>query len=98
MGVLFRTDTYAYCTSGVYTVSSFLSLSLLDSDCKLLNKVTFCTFDAPPPTPISLHYTGDPDLSFAEVSETGPNMAREAVFRKLPEIFGDVRGCHVHTD
>ena len=45
------------------------------------------SFDTPPLTPVLRHYTGDPDYSLAEVSETAPNMANNAVFLKLPEFW-----------
>ena len=44
-------------------------------------------FNTPPQTPVSRHYIGDPDVSFAEVSETEPNMANNAAFLKLPEFW-----------
>jgi len=53
----------------------------------MFNKRLALNFDAPPPTPVSRHYTGDPDVSLAEVSETEPNMSSNAVFFKLPEFW-----------
>ena len=42
--------------------------------------------DTPPLTPVSRHYTGDPDVGLAEASETKTNMANNA-FIKLPEFW-----------
>ena len=42
--------------------------------------------DTPPPTPVSRHYTGDPDVGLAEASETKTNMANNA-FIKLSEFW-----------
>jgi len=53
----------------------------------MFNKRLALTFDTPSPTPVSRHYTGDPDVSLAEVSETEPNMANNGIFFKLPEFW-----------
>ena len=50
----------------------------------MLNKSP--VLDTPPPTPVSWHYTGDPDVGLAEVSGTKTNMANNA-FIKLPEFW-----------
>ena len=51
------------------------------------NKGLACSFDTPPPTPVSRHHIGDPDVSLVEGSETVQNMANNAVFFKLPEFW-----------
>ena len=60
----------------------------------LLIKAPLSTFDAPPPTPISRHYIGDPDISLAKDPRLNRTRQKtDTVFLEMPKIFGDVRGC-----
>jgi len=46
----------------------------------LRNKVPTCTFNAPPPTPFSRHYIGDPDRSLAKVPRLNRTRQKNSCF------------------
>jgi len=85
-GVLFRTDSFS-ARHFRGELDLFRCYECLLATYSMSIKRLALTFDTTPPTPVSRHYTGDPDVSLAEVSETEPNMANNAVFLKLPEFW-----------